>query len=94
MKFSMLLMYVANAQIRFFQKSEGCFHASKIMQLRDGLKRHFQMNLDKLTYKQLHDAIRKNYVCRNNLCIYCGSYYVYVIQKNWADFYFYPLKNQ
>ena len=94
MKFSMLLMYVANAQIRFFQKSEGCFHASKIMQLRDGLKRHFQMNLDKLTYKQLHDAIRKNYVCKNNLCIYCGSNYVYVIQKNWADFYFYPLKNQ
>ena len=78
----MLLMYVADAQTRFHEISEGFFHSSKIMQFCDGLKTHFQMNLDKLTYEQLHDAIRKNYVCKNNLCIFCGGYYVYVIQNN------------
>ena len=88
MKFSILLMYVTNAKTRFFEKSEGCFHSSKIMQFRHVLKKHFQMNLEKLTYAQLHDAIRKNYVCKNNLCIFCGSNYVYVIQKNWPDNFF------
>ena len=62
-------------------KPEGCFHPSKVMQFRTSIKTEFGINLNQLSNDQLRKAIRNNYVCNNDLCIFCGSNFVYAIEQ-------------
>ena len=82
MKISFGIMYAFINPAACASKPEGCFHPTKVMQFRKSLTRDLGINMNQLSYDQLRNAIRNQYVCNNDLCIFCGSNFVYTIRQN------------
>ena len=79
--FTHISTYAMINAVAYAFKPEGCFHQSKVMQFQISLKNELGINLNQLSYDQLRNAIRNNYVCNNDLCILCGDNFVYTIQQ-------------